>query len=67
MDEKDVQRINMQIANRLSRIEKEIRELKGALSEFGWLINMVKKLKIIGEYINYDETKSVEQRRKNFQ
>ena len=64
MDEKDVQRINMQLYNRLVRIEKENQNLKRAIKQFDWLIEAVKNLKTIMEVINYgNERKSVEQRR----
>lgn len=62
MEEKDIQRINMQLASRLSKVEKENRELKRALSEFGWLIDVIKKLKNIGEIIYGNERKGIESR-----
>lgn len=65
MEEKDIQRINMQLASRLSKVEKENRELKRALSEFGWLIDMIKKLKNIGGMIYGNESKSIESRPTN--
>ena len=64
MDEKDVQRINMQLYNRLVTIEKENQNLKRAIKQFDWLIETVKNLKTIMEVINYgNEGKSIEQRR----
>lgn len=66
MEEKYIQRINMQLYNRLIRIEKENQNLKRAIKQFEWLIETVKNLKTIMEIINYgDERKSIEQRRKN--
>lgn len=57
MMENYIERINMQLLSRLQRIEKENEELKRAIQEFNWLIDLIKNLKIIGGIINETSSK----------
>ena len=67
MDEKDVQRINMQLFNRLVKIENENKKLKRAMQDLQWIVSVVEKIKNITEVLNYgNERKSIEQRPTNF-
>lgn len=60
------EKINMQLYNRLVRIEKENQKLKRALEQFNWIINTIQNLKTIMEVINCgNANKSIGQRRKD--
>ena len=55
------EKINMQLYNRLVKIEKENQKLKRALEQFNWIINTIQNLKTITEVITIgDERKSIE-------
>lgn len=60
------EKINMQLFNRLTRIEKENEQLKRALKQFNWIINTIQNLKTVMEVINSgNANKSIGQRRKD--
>lgn len=50
------EKINMQLYNRLVKIEKENEQLKRALEQFNWIINTIQNLKTIMEVINSGST-----------
>ena len=60
------EKINMQLYNRLVKIEKENEQLKRALEQFNWIINTIQNLKTVIEVINSgNANKSIGQRRKD--
>lgn len=60
------EKINMQLYNRLVKIEKENEKLKRALEQFNWIINTIQNLKTVMEVINSgNANKSIGQRRKD--
>lgn len=60
------EKINMQLYNRLVKIEKENEKLKRALEQFNWIINTIQNLKTVMEVINSgNANKGIRQRRKD--
>lgn len=57
------EKINMQLYNRLVKIEKENQKLKRAMQDVKWLTDIVERIRTITEVIGFgNETKGIEQR-----